>query len=161
MKDIVAVSLAVALLLAPCASAAVKAQELVIKSGAISLTVKTHDGKPLPKATVKLLGADGKVKLTVVADKNGECALKDLKPGAYKLILADRAMLPFTVSDKGKVTTLLLVLPPPPKYAAGEAKKALAMPTLTTFIIGAVAVGIGIYLIVHDGGGSHGHGGHP
>jgi len=153
----VAVLLAVALFLAPCASAAVKAQALEMKSGVVSLTVKEHDGKPLPKATVKLLGADGKVKLTIVADKNGECALKDLKPGAYKLVLADRAMLPFTVSDKGKVTTLLVVLPPPPKYAAGEAKKALAMPTLATFIIGTVAVGTGIYFLTRGGSSTHGH----
>ena len=120
MKGIVAVAVAVAVFLAPCASAAVKAQTLEMKSGTISLTVKEHDGNALPGAEVKLIGEDGKAKLTVTADKKGECGLKDVKAGAYKLIIANRAMLRFTVSDKAKVTTPEKSANshrgPPPKY---------------------------------------------
>ena len=158
MKDCMAVLLAVVLFLAPCAPAAVRAQALELKTGTASLSIKDHDGTGLAKALVKLMTADGELQRTVTADPQGECELKDLKVGSYKLIIADRAVLPLTVSDKGKVTSLLVVLPAPVKYAAGDAKKAFALPTLLTFIIGAVAVG-GLTVAAASGGG--GGGGHP
>ena len=154
MKHYVAVMLVVALLMAPCASAAVRAQALEMKTGTISVTVKTHDGKVLPRAALTLLKTGTKVKVTIVADEKGQCGLKDLDAGEYKLVVAGRAILPFTVSDKAKVSDLLVVLPAPPKYAAGEVRQAWAMPTLTTFIIGTVAVAVGILLITSGGGGS-------
>ena len=161
MRHYVAVVLVVTLLMAPCASAAVTAQALEMKSGTVSVTVKTHDGKALSGAKMTLVKSGAKDKVTVVADGKGQCGLKDLAAGEYTLEVAGRAMLPFTVSDKAKVNVLLVVLPAPVKYAAGDAKKAMAMPTLTTFIIGAVAVGVGIYLLTRGGGSSGSGGGHP
>lgn len=105
-----------------------------------------------------LLKTGSKVKRVIAADAKGMCTVTDLDAGGYKLIVAGRAMLPFTVSSKGKVDTVVVVLPPPAKYAAGDAEKALTMPSLTTFIIGAVAITTFI-LIVSGGGGSGG--GHP
>ena len=157
MKSYVAVLVAMALLMAPCASAAVKADALELKTGTIALTVKDHDGKALPKAEVKLLGTDGKVQRTVTTDDEGKSELKDMKAGSYKLVIASRAVLPFAVSDKAKVDTLLVVLPAPVKYAAGDAKKAFVLPTLLTFVIGAVAVGGLTVAAVSGGGGGSGH----
>lgn len=160
MRHSIAVVMVVSLLMAPCASAAVKAQELELKAGAVSVSVKTHDGKPVPGAEMTLLKVGSKVKRTITADAKGMCTLKDLDAGTYKLIVAGRAMLPFTVSSKAKVDTVVVVLPPPAKYAAGDAKETLTMPTLTTFIIGAVAITV-VILLLSGGGGSSGHGGHP
>ncbi|MFH1731252.1 MAG: prealbumin-like fold domain-containing protein [Planctomycetota bacterium] len=159
MKHSIAVVMAVSLLMAPCSSAAVKAQELELKAGAVSVSVKTHDGKPLPGAEMTLVKEGSKVKLTITADAKGMCILKDLDAGTYKLVVAGQAMLPFTVSSKAKVDTVVVVLPPPAKYAAGDAKEALAMPSLTTFIIGAVA--ITTFILIIAGGGGGGGGGHP
>jgi len=161
MKHCIAVVMAVSLLMAPCASAAVKAQELELKPGAVSVSVKTHDGKPLPGAKMTLVKAGSKVKRTITADAKGMCTLKGLDAGTYKLVVAGQAMLPFTVSSKAKVNTVVVVLPPPAKYAAGDAKEAWTMPTLTTFIIGAVAITTFILIVSSGGGGSSGHGGHP
>ena len=111
MKSCVAVLVAVALFWAPCADAKVKAQKLELKAGDVALTVKDHDGKSLAKAEVKLQGAKDKLLSTVKTDKEGKATLKGLKPGAYKLVVADRAVVKFTVSDKAKVATLLVVLP--------------------------------------------------
>lgn len=160
MRQYVAVALVVLLLMAPCASAAVKTQALEMKSGTISVTVKTHDGKVLSDAALTLIKTGVKGKVSVTTDKKGQCGLKDLKPGAYKLVVAGRAILPFSVSDKAKVSQVLVVLPEPEKYAAGAPKKAITMPTLTTFIIGSLAVAAGI-LLLSGGGGSSGSGGHP
>ena len=161
MKHSVAVVLAVALLMAPCALAAPKAPALEMKAGTVSVTVKAHDGKVVPRAKMTLTKMGSKVETTIVADEKGQCELKDLAAGSYKLVVAGRAMLPFTISDKAKVNTLLVVLPPPAKYAAGDAMKKLALPTLTTFIIGSVAVGTTFLLLSSSGGSSGGHGGHP
>lgn len=160
MRHYVAVVLVVTLFMAPCASAGIAARALEMKAGTISVTVKTHDGKALSGAKLTLLKNGAKDKVTVVADKKGQCGLKDLAAGEYTLEVAGRAMLPFTVSEKVKVSELLVVLPAPVKYAAGSVKKT-ALPTLTTFIIGALAVGTGIVLLSSSGGGSSGGGGHP
>jgi len=140
----------------------VTAQALEMKSGTISVTVKGHDGKVLEGAALTLLKTGTKDEVALTTDKKGLCGLKDLKAGEYKLTVAGRAVLPFTVSDKAKVSELLVVLPAPVKYAAGAPQKA-AMPTLTTFIIGTLAVGAGILLLTSGGGGSSGGGGgdHP
>ena len=154
------VVMVIVFLWAPCASAAVKAQELELKAGTAALTVKTHDNKALAEAEIKLLGADDKVLDKVLCDKEGKSSLKDLKVGTYKLIIADRAQLPFTVSEKATVTSVLIVLPPPAKYAAGEAKKMAGVPTLVVFIVGAVAVaGAGVAAAAAAGGGGGGGGG--
>jgi len=152
----VAVVVMVALLLAPCATAVAKPQALEVKPGTLSVTVKSHEGEVLADAEVKLLDADGKAALTATVDKNGMCELEELEAGSYKLVVADRAMLPFTVSDKAEVDTLLVVMPPPVKYAAGDAKEAMTLPTIVTFAVGTIAIGIVLYAVFHSSGGTHG-----
>ena len=156
MRSAMSVVVMVALLLAPCAAAADSAQALEVKPGTVSVSVKTHDGKALPNAEVRVLNADDEATQTVVADENGECGIEELEAGSYKLVVADRAMLPFTVSDKAKVDTLLVVLPPPVEYAAGDVEKTVTVPVLVTFIVGTIAVGVGGYALLHDGGSTHG-----
>ena len=156
MRSMVAVVVMVALLLAPCATAVAKPQALEVKPGTLSVTVKSHEGEALSDAEVKLLDADGKSALSATVDKDGKCELEKLEAGSYELVIADRAKVPFTVSDKAEVDTLLVVMPPPAKYAAGDAQKTMTMPTIVTFIIGTIAVGVGAYVVFHDGGDTHG-----
>jgi len=146
----------VLMVMTPCASAAVKAQQLEMKAGTATVTVKEHTGRVLEKAEVALKGASGKTVATFATDKKGQFTVKDLAPGAYRLVVANRAQVPFSVTDKANVTSLVVVLPAPPKYAAGQPKRAFAMPTLLVFIIGAAAVAGGIILLSNSGG-SHGH----
>ena len=157
MKGYVAIVLAVVFVMAPCASAAIKAQALELKAGEVSVTVRTHDGKVLPQAELKLQDAEGEVLDTFVCDKEGKCTIEDLKPGSYELVVAGKAKLLFTVGEKAEVDTVLVVLPAPVKYAAGDAHKALRIPTLLTFIIGAAVVATGVVIAVSGGGGSSGH----
>ena len=161
MRSYVAVVVIVSFLLAPCAQADIKAPHLELKAGDVAVTVRNHDGKEFANAGAKLLDTAGKEVATMAADANGKGLLKDLKPGDYKLVVADRAIVNLTVSDKGKVTKLLVVLPAPPRYAAGAPKKAMSMPTLLTFIIGTAAV-VGLGFLIFHGDGHHGHRqGHP
>ena len=134
----------------------VKTQQLELKAGDVAVTVRNHDGREFANAGAKLLNSADKEVATMAADAKGKGVLKDLKPGDYKLVVADRAIVNFTVSDKAKVTKVLIVLPAPPRYAAGAEKKAIAMPTLLTFIIGTAAI-VGLGFLIFDGGGSHGH----
>ena len=156
MRSYVAVVVIVSFLLAPCAQADVKTQQLELKAGDVAVTVRNHDGREFANAGAKLLNSADKEVSTMAADAKGKGVLKDLKPGDYKLVVADRAIVNFTVSDKAKVTKVLIVLPAPPRYAAGAEKKAIAMPTLLTFIIGTAAI-VGLGFLIFDGGGSHGH----
>jgi len=156
MRSYVAVVVIVSFLLAPCAQADVKTQRLELKAGDVAVTVRNHDGREFANAGAKLLNSADKEVATLAADAKGKGVLKDLKPGDYKLVVAERAIVNFTVSDKAKVTKVLIVLPAPPRYAAGAEKKAIAMPTLLTFIIGTAAI-VGLGFLIFDGGGSHGH----
>jgi|GEM_PF-4643950 len=159
MKGCTAIVLAVMFVMAPCASAAVKAQALELKAGEVSVTVRTHDGKVLPRAELTLQDTDGEVFDTFVCDKEGRCTITGIEPGSYELVVAGKAKLLFTVGEKAEVDTVLVVLPAPVKYAAGDAKKAFAIPTLLTFIIGAAVVATGVVVATSGGGG--GGGGHP
>jgi 5-hydroxyisourate hydrolase-like protein (transthyretin family) len=157
MKAYATVVLIVVLMLAPCARADTKAQRLELKTEQATLVVKDHDGKPLAKAPVKLLDAEGKVVATLATDAEGKCQLKDIDAGKYKLVIAARATVSFSASDKAKVGRLLVMLPPPAEYAAGGEKKAFQMPALLTFIIGGVAVAAVTIAAVSGGGGGGGH----
>ena len=157
MRRYVAVLATVVLLMAPCASADVRAQQLELRCGTATLTVRNHDGTPLPAAEIKLQTREGRPLQTVACDKRGAGTLKDLRPGSYRVVVARRAIVPFSVNDKARLSSLLIVLPAPPRYAAGEPRRALALPTLLVFIIGGLAVAAGLISPSGSGGG----GGHP
>ena len=157
MKGYLATVLAVMFVMAPCASAAVEAQALELKAGEVSVNVRTHDGKVLPQAELTLQDTEGEVLDTFVCDKKGKCTIKGLEPGSYELVVAGKAKLVFTVGEKAEVDTVLVVLPAPVKYAAGDAHKALRIPTLLTFIIGAAVVATGMAVAPSGGGGGGGH----
>jgi len=157
MRKSVAVVLAVALGLAPCAWSGVEPQELEVKSGTATLMVLSHEGKAVSKAVVVVLDKEGKVVLTATGDEEGKCVLEGLKPGTYKARISDQAILTFRVSEEGKVTMVLVVLPAPVKYAAGDAEKASNLPGLLPFVIGGVAIaGAGVAAMSSGGGGGGG-----
>jgi hypothetical protein len=142
--------------MAPCAYADGRTQRLELGSGTISTTVKNHDGKPLAKWDLNLFDKDDRLVASAKTDAKGTCKLDGVKPGAYRLVVAKRAAVPFSVSDKAETEELMIVLPAPRKYAAGEAKEAVKLPVLLTFIIGGIAVaGLG-YAVFHDGSDTHG-----
>ena len=120
MRSYMTILVAVALLLAPCTTAAAAPNSLEVKPGTLSIKVLDYRGKVMPEASLKLSNEEGKALRTVKADKEGKCALKDLEAGAYKLLVADRIILPFHVSDKAKTTNLIVVVPARPRYAAGQ-----------------------------------------
>jgi hypothetical protein len=138
MKKYAAVVAVVALFLAPCASAATRAQQLEVKSG-WELTVHNFDGKPLAGAKLTVFDGAGKEVRTVTTDVKGKCSLEKLEAGAYRVVVADRAQMSFAVNPKAQVERVTVVLPRP-DYAAGGPKKAIALPILLTFILGAIAV---------------------
>jgi len=141
------------------ALAEVAPQPVELKSGDLSVVVKTHDGKPLGKAALKLTGGDDKVLATATTGEDGKCTLKDTKPGSYRLLVADRAAVAFAASEKGKLSELLVVLPPPAPYAAGQPKPGAKIPLLSTFLVGGAAVAGGVAAVGSGGGG--GSNGHP
>jgi len=156
MRSCIAVLGVVVLFLAPCAYADVKAQELVMKPGTVTVTVTEHNGKVLPKAEIHLKNKEGEVVHKGTTDDEGKCTFKVTKPGTYTLVVPKRALVPFKISDKGELTTLLVALPAPVKYSAGSAKKIVKLPTLLTFIIGGVAVAaVGVAVFSGGGGGGH------
>jgi hypothetical protein len=138
MRQYTAVVALVAVLLAPCASAAVRAEQLELKGGA-TVTVRDFDGKALAGAKVVLFDSKGKELRTLTADDQGRCKLAELDGGVYRMVVADRAQVAFRVADDAKVADMTVVLPKP-KYAAGGPQKAVALPLLVVFILGGVAV---------------------
>ena len=82
-----------------------------------------------------------------------------MKAGSYKLLVADRIIVPFNVSDKAEVADLLVVVPEKPRYAAGQPGGPLAWLANPIVIAGIVAVAIAIPLALHDS--SSGGKGHP
>jgi len=163
MKAYVAVLLAVVMFITPCAVAATKqARQLEIKPGAVSVTVKNHDGKALPRAALKLMSLNGRPTRRFVTDAKGRCTLTALKLGAYKLLVADRAVVRFVVRERAKVTTLLVVLPPPAKYAAGDpVKRAVKAPPLLVWVLGGMAFAGAGYMVTRDDDSTGGGDGHP
>ncbi|MFO7900680.1 MAG: carboxypeptidase-like regulatory domain-containing protein [Planctomycetota bacterium] len=159
MRSYVAVVAAVAMFLAPCASAAVRAERLELKPGRAVVTVRDSDGTALAKAEVELETKAGKGMRTFIADEEGVCTLDGLDAGLYRLKVANRAYVPFAVSKKAEHDSAMIILPPQKKYAAGEAEEAVKLPSLTTFIIGGAVVVGGILLLLTSGGGGGG-GGH-
>lgn len=160
MKGYMTILVAVALLLAPCTTAAAAPNSLEVKPGTLSIKVLDYRGKAMPEASLKLTNEAGKALGTVKADKEGKCALKDLKAGAYKLLVADRVILPFIVSDKGKVTNLIIVVPARPRYAAGQLGGLGAFLSNPWVIAALVATAIAVPIALHNGGGG-GHAAHP
>lgn len=159
MKNYMTILVAVALLLAPCATAVAATDRLEVKPGTLSVKVLDYRGEVMPEASLKLSNEAGKALGTVNADKEGKCALKDLKAGAYKLLVADRVILPFTVSNKAKVTDLIVVVPARPRYAAGQSGGLGAFLSNPWVIAAIVTTAIVIPVALHDSGG--GHGAHP
>jgi len=161
MRSYMAILVAVALLLAPCTTAAAAPNSLEVKPGTLSIKVLDYRGKVMPEASLKLSNEAGNALATVKADKEGKCVLKDLEAGAYKLLVADRAILPFTVSDKAKVTNLIVVVPARPRYAAGQLGGGIGAFLSNPWVIAAlVATAIAVPVALHDSGGS-GHVAHP
>lgn len=156
MRSYVAVAVAVAMFLAPCASAAVRAERLELKPGRAVVTVRDSDGTALPKAEVELQTKAGKAMETFTADEEGVCTLEGLDAGVYRLKVANRAYVPFAVSKKAEHDSAMIILPPRKAYAAGEAEEAVKLPSLTTFIIGGAVVATGLILLLTGGGGSGG-----
>ena len=150
MKEYIAVLVVVALILAPSTSAVAAANQLEVKPGTLSVSVVDHGGKAMPEAGLKLMSGAGKVLKTAKADKKGTYSLKDLKAGAYRLIVADRIIVPFNVSKKAKVADLLVVVPAKPRYAAGQGGGILALLSNPFVIAGIVAVAIAIPIALHD-----------
>jgi len=157
MKNYMTILVAVALLLAPCATAVAATDRLEVKPGTLSVKVLDYRGEMMPEASLKLSNEAGKALGAVKADKEGKCALKDLKAGAYKLLVADRVILSFTVSDKAKVTNLIVVVPARPRYAAGQSGGSLGAFLSNPWVIAAiVTTAIVVPVALHNRGGSGG-----
>ena len=161
MRACVVVVATVALFLAPCARADMASEELELKAGTVTVTVRDHDGQALADAELTVLTAEGETELTIQTNAKGKCEIEDLEAGGYRLIVADRGVLPFAVSEKGEVDSILVVLPPPARYASGDAEKAFALPTLAVFIVGALVVVTGGYFLFRDGSSTGGGAVHP
>lgn len=163
MRCCVAVGLAVAMFVAPCASAAVRVERVELKPGKAVVTVRESDATALPEAGVELQTRAGKLVKAFTADKEGTCTLEGLKAGAYRLKVAGRAYVPFVVSKEAEHRSLLVILPPKEDYAAGGPKDAFHLAWLTNpWVIGAaVAVAIAVPIALHDGDGGGAHHGEP
>jgi len=156
MKNVTAVVVSVVLFWAPVALAENTVERAVFKAGTLAVSVKDHLGTPLPKAALKLSTAKGKAVQTLRADAKGECKIKNLEAGAYRLAVEDRLLVLLDVNEKGTVSTLVVMVPARPRYAAGGGKRGfwLSSPWI---IAGLVAVAIAIPVAIHNSGGSHGH----
>jgi len=162
MRNYMTILVAVALLLAPCTTAAAAPNSLEVKPGTLSVKVLDCRGKAMPEASLKLANEEGKALRTVKADKEGKCTLKDLEAGAYKLLVAGRVILPFTVSDKAKVTDLIVVVPARPRYAAGQFGGGFGAFLSNPWVIAAlVATAIAVPVAIHNTGGGGTHAAHP
>ncbi|MFH1732851.1 MAG: hypothetical protein ABIF82_14535 [Planctomycetota bacterium] len=163
MRNYIATLVAVALLLAPCATAVAATDRLEVKPGTLSVKVLDYRSEVMPEASLKLANEEGEALGAVKADKEGKCALNDLEAGAYKLLVADRVILPFIVSDKAKVTNLIVVVPARPRYAAGQFGGGLGAFLSNPWVIAAlVATAIAIPVAIHNSrDGSNGGPSHP
>ncbi|MFO7900679.1 MAG: carboxypeptidase-like regulatory domain-containing protein [Planctomycetota bacterium] len=163
MRSYVAVVLAVAMFLVPCASAAGRVGRVELNPGKAVVTVRESDATALPEAEVELQTRAGKLVKAFTADKKGTCTVEDLEPGSYRLKVANRAYVPFVVSKEAEHSSLLVILPPEEDYAAGEPKEAFHLAWLTNpwVIAGLVAVAIAVPVAVHDGDGGGAHHGPP
>jgi len=169
VRNYVVVLLVAALLWTPCAAAQAEGRKPALMARDITVTVWDHKGHPVPGARVQLFKTDGTAVASLVTDEKGRCQLKKLIPRPYRLVVADRAIEQFAVSDKAKLGTLLVVLPAPGKRvtaksttakAPGAGLKTAALSQsskLLIFIIGGVAVA-GCGLVVANRRGD-GHGG--
>ena len=171
VRNYVVVLLVTALLWTPCAAAQAEGRKLALMARDITVTVRDHKGHLLPGAEVQLFTTDGTAVAWLVTDGKGRCQLKKLIPRRSRLVVADRAIEQFAVSEKGKLGTLLVVLPEPGKRVTARSTTAKApgagpktatlskTSKLLIFIIGGVAVaGCGI-VVANRRGDRHGGGG--
>jgi hypothetical protein len=160
MRAWIGVLVSVCVLLQPVAVAEVKVRRAVFNEGTVTVMVKDHIGKPLPKADVKLLSKKGKALQSLKTDAKGECSLEDVETGRYRLVVADRLMVPFHVSSKGKVSKLLVMVPDRPPYGAGQFGHGLGFWLTNPWVIaGIVATAIAVPVAIHnsdDNGNGHG-----
>lgn len=136
------------------------AKATALFAGKVTGTIIDADGKtPARGVSMKVFDAKGKkLILSTVSDKNGKYTLTKLKPGIYRLVVADRVMTEVTVMTDGEIVELDFRVPHiylAPAEDEGTKPPGTARPKTNLVRFALVTVGVGaaiaLPLTIHHG----------
>ena len=125
-------------------------------AGKVVGTVIDADGKtPVGNVSVKAYDHKGKkLVYATTTDKKGKYSLKPLKPGIYRLIVADRVMTEVTVMTDGEIVELdfriphVYLAPKEPEDPKSKTSKGTKSVRAATARFALVTVGVGVAVAV-------------